>query len=149
MANSRWHAFFPRFYAALRLADPAISRWWSRFGVGNTVILEVRGRRSGRPRRVFLGLLRAGDSAYLGHPDGTCAWTLNLDATGRGRVLRHDRPPADVQLVKLGHGPERDAVVRATFRQHPFPGNVIYWLARHHVRATGTFYRVEEAAPGE
>lgn len=143
MANERWHAFFPRFYRALRLLDPAISRWWSRFGVGNTVVFEVPGRRSGRPRHVFLGLLTVRGVPYLGHPDGACAWTLNVDAAGRGRVLRHDRPAEDVRTVKLPHGPEREAVIRATFRQHPFPGNVIYWLAKHHVRATGTYYRLE------
>ena len=36
-------------------------------------------------------------------------------------------------------------MIRATFRQHPFPGNVLYWLARRHVRAVGTYYRIEPA----
>ena len=45
--------------------------------------------------------------------------------------------------VLLGPGPERDAVVRATFRQHVFPGNALYRLAGRHVAATGVFFRLE------
>jgi hypothetical protein len=143
-----WHAFFPRFYAGLRRLDPLIGAWWRRFGVGNTLVLEVTGRRTGIPRRVFLGLLVVGDRRYLGHPDGACAWTLNLDAAGRGRLLRPGRAPELVAASSLPAGPEREAVIRATFRQHPFPGNVLYWLARRHVLEVGTYYRIEPA-PGD
>ena len=141
--NDRWHAFFPRFYAGLRWLDPLIAAWWRRFGVGNTLVLEVEGRRTGIPRRVFLGLLVVGDRRYLGHPDGACAWTLNLDAAGGGRLLRPGRAPERVAASPLPAGPEREAVIKATFRQHPFPGNVLYWLARRHVREVGTYYRIE------
>ena len=141
--TGRWHAFFPRFYAALRLLDPVIAAWWRRFGVGNTLVLEVTGRRTGTPRRVFLGLLVVGGRRYLGHPDGTCAWTANLDAAGGGRLLRRDRTPERVTASRLPAGPEREAVIRSTYRQHPFPGAVLYWLARRHVLAVGTYYRIE------
>jgi hypothetical protein len=144
--GSRWHAFFPRFYAGLRRLDPLIAAWWRRFGVGNTLVLEVVGRRTGIPRRVFLGLLVVGDRRYLGHPDGACAWTLNLYAAGRGRLLQPGRAPELVAASPLPVGPEREAVIRATFRQHPFPGNVLYWLARRHVLEVGTYYRIEPAA---
>jgi hypothetical protein len=147
-ANDGWHAFFPRFYAGLRLLDPLISTWWRRFGVGNTLVLEVAGRRTGIPRRVFLGLLVVGERRYLGHPDGACAWTRNLDAAGGGRLLRPGRVPERVVSSPLPAGPERDAVIRATFRQHPFPGNVLYWLARRHVLEVGTYYRIEPAPGG-
>ena len=143
-----WHAFFPRFYAGLRWLDPLIAAWWRRFGVGNTLVLEVMGRRTGVRRRVFLGLLVVGDRRYLGHPDGACAWTRNLEAAGGGRLLRPGRAPERVAASPLPAGPEREAVIRATFRQHPFPGNVLYWLARRHVRAVGTYYRIEPA-PGD
>ena len=143
-----WHAFFPRFYAALRWLDPLIAAWWRRFGVGNTLVLEVAGRRTGIQRRVFLGLLVVGDRRYLGHPDGSCAWTLNLDAAGGGRLLCPGRAPERVAASPLRAGREREAVIRATFRQHPFPGNVLYWLARRHVREVGTYYRIEPV-PGD
>jgi hypothetical protein len=139
-----WHAFFPRFYRMLRLLDPLITAWWRRFGVGNTVLVIVAGRRTGLPRRVFLGLLSVASREYVGHPDGDCAWTRNLDAAPGLHVVRHDHPPRAVRAVLLTGGPEREAVIRATFRQHPFPGNVIYWLARAHVRAVGRYYRLED-----
>jgi len=49
----------------------------------------------------------------------------------------------------MGPGLERDAAVRATFRQHPFPGNALYRLAGRHVAANGVFFRLEpaDAAP--
>ena len=33
-----------------------------------------------------------------------------------------------------------------TFRQHPFPGTLLYWLSRDHVRVTGRYYRLLDAA---
>jgi hypothetical protein len=140
-----WHAFFPRFYAALRLLDAPLATWWGRFGIGNTVLLVVRGRRTGVSRRVFLGLLAVRGRRYLGHPDGACAWTHNVEAAGSARLVYADRSAEPVRVSLLPHGPERDAVIHATFRQHPFPGNVLYWLARRHVRAVGRYYRVEVA----
>jgi hypothetical protein len=46
----------------------------------------------------------------------------------------------------LPAGDERDAVIRLTFRQHPFPGTLLYWLSRDHVRVTGRYYRLLDAA---
>ena len=48
------------------------------------------------------------------------------------------------QAVPLPRGPERDRAILAT-GQHPFPGNLIYRLARRHVRAVGRYYRLELA----
>ena len=141
--DGAWHWFFPRFYGLLHLLDPAIGAWWRRFGLGNTVQLVVPGRRTGVPRSVFLGLLTVGGRRYLGHPDGSCPWTRNLEAAGSGELLGHGAGPIQVRAVLLPDGQEREGVVRATFRQHPFPGNVIYWLARRHVRSTGRYYRIE------
>ena len=137
-----WAAFWPRAYRLLRLLDPVIRPAWRRFGIGNTVELVVPGRRTGHPRAVFLGLLTVGDRTYLGHPSRPCAWTRNVAAAGAAEVRFHDGGSWDVRAEPLEHGPERDAVVRATFRQHPFPGGVVYWLARGHVRAEGPFFRI-------
>lgn len=147
------HAFFPRFYRLLRTFDPLIAWVWRRVGIGNTVLVVIQGRRSGQPRPVYLGLLRAGGRTFLGHPDVDCDWTLNLEAAGAGEVWFHGGRAEIFSAYPLEPGPERDAAIRATFHQHPFPGNVFYWLARRHVRAVGRFYRVElgmlpEGSPG-
>ena len=56
---------------------------------------------------------------------------------GRWAAVTSDRPAV------LEPGPERDTVVRATFRQHPFPGNVLHRLAAGHVSAAGVYVRLE------
>jgi deazaflavin-dependent oxidoreductase (nitroreductase family) len=114
-------------------------------GFGNLVVLTVVGRRSGRQRRLPLGLLRADGQVYLGHPSGDTAWTLNVRAADRVSVESASLPSTRYRAVVLGPGPERDAVVRATFRQHPFPGNLFYRLAGRHVSDWGVFFRLERA----
>lgn len=138
------HAFWPRWYRLLRWFDPAIGAFWRRFGIGNMVRVSVVGRRTGRSRAVYLGLLHVGERSYLGHPDAGCAWTRNLDAVGSGRLEFAGRRVETFRATLLEPGPERDAVIRATFRQHPFPGTVLYWLSRRHIRAVGRFYRLED-----
>ena len=141
------HAFWPRWYRWLAHADPLIERAWQRFGIGNVVRVTVVGRRSGAPRSLFLGLLHVGARTYLGHPDVACAWTRNLDAAGGGEVEHHDGRRLRFDAALLSRGPEREAVIRATFRQHPFPGTVMYWLFRGNVRAVGHFYRLDPFEP--
>ncbi len=136
------HAFWPRWYRALSLLDGPIERIWRRAGIGNVVRVTILGRRSGRPRSAFLGLLRVGSRRYLAHPDLACSWTLNLEAAGGGELETHDGGSTLFSATLLEPGPERDAVIRATFHQHPFPGNVCYWLLRGHLRAVGRFYRL-------
>jgi hypothetical protein len=139
------HAFWPRWYRFIALGEPLTRRTWRRFGIGNFVEVVIPGRRSGEPRSVFLGLLTTGDRTYLGHPDGECTWTRNLDAAGGGELVFHDGARQAFRSVRLDPGPERDAVIRLTFRQHPFPGMVLYWLFRGHLRAAGRFYRLAGA----
>lgn len=80
---------------------------------------------------------------YLGHPSGDTAWTLNLRAAEGATIESARIFRTRVRAVLLGPGPERDAAVRASFRQHPFPGNATYRLAGRHVAATGVFFRLE------
>jgi hypothetical protein len=136
------HAFWPRWYRALGRLDPIIERIWRRTGIGNVVRVTIPGRRTGEPRVLFLGVLRVGQRSYLGHPDVACAWTRNLEAAGGGEIVTHDGRRTRFEATLLAPGPERDAAIRATFRQHPFPGNVCYWLLRGNLRAAGRFYRV-------
>jgi hypothetical protein len=134
--------FWPWWYRLLAHADPLIERLWRRTGMGNTVRAVFPGRRTGLPRQVFLGILRVDGVVYLGHPDVACAWTLNMDAAGGGELELRDGRRRRFTAELLRPGPERDAVVRATFRQHPFPGSFLYWLFRRHVGSDGRFYRL-------
>ena len=115
-------------------------------GFGNLVVFRVVGRKTGQVRTLPLGLLSVGDRRYLGHPSGDTGWTLNVRASDVVTIERAGVPACRVRPMVLGPGPERDAVVRATFRQHPFPGNALYRLAGGHVSAMGVFFRLERDA---
>jgi hypothetical protein len=140
--------FFPRWYRLLARLNPLIEWLWRHVGLGNTVRVVLPGRRTGLPRSVFLGVLRVDDGVYLGHPDVACDWTLNLAAAGGGQIELRDGRRLRFTAELLGQGPERDAVIRATFRQHPFPGTLLYWLSRRHIRAHGRFYRLSPVRAG-
>ena len=142
-----WSLSLHWFYRFLVLIDPLVRTWYARFGLGNTIDLVVPGRRSGRPRAVLLGLLRVDGQLYLGHPNGDVAWTRNLEAAGVGELRLHGLATLTFRPVRLPPGDEREAAIRATWRQHPFPGNLIYYLARDHIRAVGAFFRLEPATP--
>ncbi len=116
---------------------------WLGFGLGNVVQVTIAGRRTGLPRRILLGLLVADEGWYLGHPNGPAQWTRNLDAAD-GRLLLSWPGQTSVSFAAslLPSGPERDRAIDAT-RQHPFPGNLIYRLARRHILAVGRYYRLE------
>jgi hypothetical protein len=141
--SEAWHRFFPIQYRLIRLVDPLVRWWWHLAGLGNVVELRVRGRRSGRPRRVLLGLLRDGDRWFLGHPNGDVAWTRNLETAGEGSLVFRDGRVAALRATRLRTGELRDRAILAT-RQHVFPGNLIYRLAWAHIRAVGTFFVVDE-----
>jgi len=138
-----WSLGFRALYRTLGWLDPVLRLWWHGYGLGNVVQVTIVGRRTGRPHRTLLGLLRADGRWYLGHPNGSAHWTRNLDAAG-GRLLIGwpGQAPVLFRAVPLPQGGERDRAIRAT-AQHPFPGNLIYRLARSHVRAAGRYYRLE------
>ncbi|MDA8238147.1 MAG: hypothetical protein M0T75_09755 [Chloroflexi bacterium] len=142
-----WGAWWRGWYRLLRVGGAPLARLALRPGFGNLVVLRVVGRRSGHERSLPLGLLTVGGRRYLGHPSGDTAWTLNLRAAASASIEAARVPRARVRAVLLGSGSERDAVVRATFRQHPFPGNAMYRLAARHVAATGIFFRLEPLSP--
>jgi hypothetical protein len=144
-ATGAWGAWWRLWYRLLRLVGRPLGRLAAHPGFGNLVLLRVVGRRSGTERSLPLGLLTVGGRRYLGHPSGDTAWTLNLRAAASATIESAHVPRTRVRPVILGPGPERDAAVRATFRQHPFPGNAMYRLAGRHVRSTGVFFRLEPA----
>lgn len=144
-ASSRWHHYLRFQYRLIRLLDPAARFLWHAGALGITGELEVVGRRTGRPRRVLLGVLRIGGRRYVGHPDGSVGWTANLASSGAGHLTMPGQAPVAVTATRLATGPERTAVILATARQQPFPGNVVYRLARRHILAVGTYFRLDPA----
>jgi deazaflavin-dependent oxidoreductase (nitroreductase family) len=62
------------------LTRGGISVWGSR-------VLEVRGRRSGEPRRNPVNLLTVDGRRYLVAPRGHTQWVRNLRVSGEGRLL--------------------------------------------------------------
>ena len=55
--------------------------------VSGSRVLEVRGRKSGEPRRNPVNLLTVDGQRYLVAPRGHTQWVRNLRASGEGRLL--------------------------------------------------------------
>lgn len=55
--------------------------------VAGSRVLEVRGRKSGEPRRTPVNLLTVDGTRYLVAPRGHTQWVRNLRARGEGRLL--------------------------------------------------------------
>lgn len=141
--SAAWTAALRFFYAFLRLMDPLVRWRWARAGIGITSRLAVPGRRSGRERSVLVGVITVGGRWYVGHPNGEVDWTANLRAAGRGSLALRPGPGVEVVAEPLGPGPEREAVIRATSAQQPFPANLVYRAARRHILREGRYFRLE------
>jgi len=142
-ASRVWSLLLRLEYAWLRLTDPLIRSAWRGGGMGITVDLRVRGRRTGRPRAVLVGLIEVAGGWYVGHPNGEVGWTRNLAAAGEAVVARPSGVSHRVRAERLADGDERDAVILATAHQQPFPGNLVYRAARRHILASGAYFRLE------
>ena len=142
----RWRLFFRALYRLLRAVDPLLRWWWrsGALGLSRSVDVRVPGRRSGRTRSVLVTLLTVNGLGYIGHPDGPAPWTRNVDAADSFELGFADGRRSRVRASRLGPGPEREAVIRATWTQQPWPGDIIYSLARRHVRETGVYFRLED-----
>ncbi len=134
-------------YGVIGFLDPLIRSAWLASGLGlrNVVELRVAGRRTGAYRRVLLTLLRDGDQWFLGHPNGDVAWTRNLEAAGTADIHFRRSPPVTVACRRLEPGALRDRAIASTW-QHPFPGNLVYRLARAHIRAEGVFFAISRVS---
>ena len=140
-----WSVFFRTMYGFLRVVDPIIRFVWRRRVVGLERVADLRvpGRRSGRERATLVTVLDVDGRWYVGHPNGAAEWTRNVDTADVAELHFAGRDgPAFVRPIRLYGGPEREAVIRATWSQHPFPGNVIYALARRRVRDVGVYFRL-------
>jgi deazaflavin-dependent oxidoreductase (nitroreductase family) len=97
---------FNRLVAALMRLG--ISVWGSR-------VLEVRGRKTGEPRRTPVNLLAFEGSSYLVAPRGHTQWVRNLRAAGRGELLlgRHRERFVGVELADG----EKEPILRAYLKR--------------------------------
>jgi hypothetical protein len=139
---------FRALYRLLRIMDPLIRMAYRGAGLGNVHELRVVARRRGQTRSLLLGLLRTDAGVYLGHPNGWAAWTRDLATAGRGELVWRDGEAVAFRPVLLPDGPEREAVIRATWHQHPFPGGIIYSAMRRHVRRNGVYFRLDPPTDG-
>jgi deazaflavin-dependent oxidoreductase (nitroreductase family) len=69
--------------------------------VAGSRVLEVRGRKSGEPRRTPVNLLTVEGTRYLVAPRGHTQWVRNLRSRGEGRLLlgRRAEPFAATELA--------------------------------------------------
>ncbi len=90
-----------------------IVAWLTRGGVSvaGSRVLEVRGRKSGEPRRTPVNLLSFEGDRYLVAPRGHTQWVRNLRASGRGRLLLGRR--AEEFVATEVPEEERPALLRA------------------------------------
>jgi deazaflavin-dependent oxidoreductase (nitroreductase family) len=105
------------------------------------VEIVVVGRRSGQVRRTMVSMFDIDGHWYVGHPNGHSQWTKNIEAAGSAVVVKRGSG-TQVTPVLLPDGAERDAAIRGTSGQ-PFPANLIYRGARRHIKAVGSYYRLE------
>lgn len=94
--------------AIVGLTRLGVSFWGSR-------ILEVRGRKSGEPRRVPVNPLELEGNRYLVAPRGQTQWVRNLRAAGRGALLLGPRREA-FTATELPDA-EKEQVLRAYLRK--------------------------------
>ena len=143
--QSFWRSAFRVLYRLLAITDPLIRSVWRRVGIGNVVELRVQQRGGEGTRSRLVGLLHAGGELYLGHPSGHVGWTRDLEGAGEGRLVWPNGNELHFRMTRLSvNDAQRDEAIRAT-GQHPFPGNLMYRLARGHIRREGVFFRLDPA----
>jgi hypothetical protein len=76
-------------------------------------------------------------------PNGPPAWVRGIEGAGVEEVDAAGSLGSRFAVRTLAPGPERDAVIRATWSQQPFPANLIYRAARRHVAAVGVYHRLD------
>jgi deazaflavin-dependent oxidoreductase (nitroreductase family) len=123
-------------------------------GLDGIVELRFVGRTTGRSRRTLITLLSHDGQWYVGHPNGEASWVRNAEAAGWVDVEPPGPHGSRFRAQRLAAGPERDAVIRATVRQQPFPANLLYRAAQRHIAAAGVYHRLEpiptdEPIPGD
>jgi len=83
--------------------------------VAGSRVLEVRGRKTGEPRRTPVNLLTVGGNRYLVAPRGHTHWVRNLRARGEGQLLL-GRRAEPFRAVELGDD-EKPPLLRAYLKR--------------------------------
>jgi hypothetical protein len=135
-------------YRGLRLIDPLVRSLVASGGPGLDGVVELRyvGRRTGKARHTLATVIDVDGRWYLGHPNGPAGWVRNVEAAGFVEIEPPSAQGSRFAVVRLAPGPERDAVIRATWKQQPFPANLLYRAAGRHVAAVGVYDRLEPVA---
>jgi deazaflavin-dependent oxidoreductase (nitroreductase family) len=94
--------------AVAALTGLGISVWGSR-------VLEVRGRKTGEPRRTPVNLLTLDGTRYLVAPRGHTHWVRNLRAAGEGELLLGRRRERFV-AVEIADS-EKEPILRAYLKR--------------------------------
>jgi deazaflavin-dependent oxidoreductase (nitroreductase family) len=81
-----------------------------------SVMIEVKGRRSGEPRSVPVNWVEYDGNRYLVSPRGESEWVRNVRADGGQAVLRHGKRES-VRLEELPAG-ERAPIIQAYLREN-------------------------------
>jgi len=83
--------------------------------IAGSRVLEVRGRKSGEPRRTPVNLLEVDGNRYLVAPRGQTQWVRNLREAGRGNLLlgRRTEPFEASELANA----EKEPVLREYLRR--------------------------------
>jgi deazaflavin-dependent oxidoreductase (nitroreductase family) len=79
-------------------------------------VLEVRGRKSGEPRRTPVNLLALDGTRYLVAPRGHTQWVRNLRARGEGRLLL-GRRAEDFSANELANDDAKLPILRAYLKK--------------------------------
>ena len=145
-----WSVTWRILYRLIRLLDPLLRSWIANGLPGLDGVVELRfpGRRTGRSRRILATLLRHEGRWYVGHPNGWASWLRNIEVAGWVDVEPSGADGPRFVVTRLEAGPERDAVIRATATQQPFPANVIYRASQRHIAAAGVYHRLEPDTTG-
>lgn len=83
--------------------------------VAGSRVLEVRGRKSGEPRRTPVNLLTFEGQRYLVAPRGHTQWVRNLRASGNGKLFV-GRRAEDFTAVELPDD-QKEALLRAYLKK--------------------------------
>ncbi len=95
-----------------------ISVWGSR-------VLEVRGRKSGQPRRTPVNVLHLENERYLVAPRGDTQWARNLRACGEGRLLIGPRRSERFAASELSDE-QKPPILRAYLKRWKFEVGVFF-----------------------
>jgi len=148
--NPSWRIVWRTAFAIARRTGPVLSVM-VRLGVpsyyGEIVTLSLVGRRTGKARPVSVAMVTLDDRRYVGAPNGTTAWIVNLAAMDIVMLTIGREPTLAVRPTPLELGLERDAVIRAAGRRGSVHVRPLYRASRGHVRRAGVYIRLDAWTP--